>query len=210
MKLTTIDKISFVCIAILLVIAAVLYPSAPDQMPTHWNAQGEIDGYGSKVIGLFLLPSILLILYIFFLFIPQMTVHKENFSSFRTYFEKLKLLLTLFFSFFYLVTLLPVWGILFPIIYFIIPAVSILLYYSGYILQFTKRNHFIGIRTPWTLASDEVWEKTHKTGSITLRLTAIVFMIVLWYPELFIWVIAGVILVNVAFLYLYSYILYKR
>ena len=55
-------------------------------------------------------------------------------------------------------------GVQFNMTQFFVPAIGILFFYIGTILKYTKRNWFVGIRTPWTLSSDVVWEKTHKLG----------------------------------------------
>ena len=63
--------ISFVLIAIALIVGLVLYARLPDPMPSHWNAAGEIDGYMPKFWGIFLMPIVTVVLVPLFLIIPQ-------------------------------------------------------------------------------------------------------------------------------------------
>jgi uncharacterized membrane protein len=204
MKLSRIDIISILIIVAIFIIAFNIYPSMPDRMPTHWNAEGEIDGYGNRFLGVFLFPIILLAIYLLFFFIPKISVYKKNLDSFMKYFEGMKLAMILFLSAMYVVTLLPNFGVNFNMSYFIIPAISALFYYIGYILQFSKQNYFFGIRTPWTMADDEVWDKTHKLGSITFRVNAFVILFALISSILFFWVFVVCILINVVILFAYS------
>jgi uncharacterized membrane protein len=210
MKLSRIDIISILIIVAIFIIAFNIYPSMPDRMPIHWNAKGEIDGYGNKFMGVFLFPIIVLAIYLLFFFIPKISVYKKNLDSFMKYFEGMKLAMILFFSAMYVVTLLPNFGVNFNMSYFIIPAISALFYYIGYILQFSKQNYFFGIRTPWTMADDEVWDKTHKLGSITFRVNAFVILFALISSILFFWVFIVSILLNVVILFAYSYFIWKK
>ena len=57
---------------------------------------------------------------------------------------------------------------------FIIPAFAVLLFYIGILIKHAKRNWFIGIRTPWTLSSDKVWDKTHALGGKLFQVSAVI------------------------------------
>ena len=50
----------------------------------------------------------------------------------------------------------------------VLVGVGLLLAVLGNYLGKTTRNFFLGIRTPWTLASDEVWRRTHRLGGWTM------------------------------------------
>jgi len=182
----------------------------PEQMPTHWNAQGDIDGYGSRFVGLFIIPLITLGIYILFSFIPKIAVYKEHIQRFDKHLYGMKVALVLFFSAIYVVSLLPTFGYDINVTYFILPFIAALIFYSGYIMKFVKRNFFIGIRTPWTLSSGKVWDKTHKIGSITFRINALIFLLAIFLPEYSFWIILVPLLANVVFLIGYSYWLYQK
>jgi uncharacterized membrane protein len=210
MKLSKIDIISIILIFATFIVAFIIYPSLPEKIPTHWNINGEIDGYSSKLVGVLIVPITLAIIYTLFFLIPKIDPLKKNIESFIGYFEFFKLFMVLFFIAIYVITLLPNFGIVFNMTFFIVPAMAVLFYYIGYILQFMKRNYFIGIRTPWTLASDKSWEKTHKIGSITFRINAVIILLALINPLLFFWIFIISILLNVVFLVVYSYYVWKK
>ncbi len=210
MKLYKQDYISIIILVILLILAISIYPRMPEKMPVHWNAKGQIDSYGNRFIGVFLLPLIIVALYLLLLYIPKIEVYKDNLKSFMNYFNWMKVFLVSFFAVFYFVTLLPNFGITFNILYAIIPIFTILFFYIGYIMQFVKRNYFIGIRTPWTLADEDVWEKTHRIGSKTFMINAVIILAALIWPVAGFMIFISSIVINVLFLYIYSYVVWKK
>jgi uncharacterized membrane protein len=210
MKFEKKEIIAILIIIILFLIAFYVYPKLPDKVPVHWNAKGEIDGYGSRFIGVFLFPLIILGIYLLIAIIPRIAVFKENIKLFQKHFYGMKLAFVLFFGVIYISTLLPNFWYKFNIGRIIMPALAILFYYVGYIMKFAKRNFFIGIRTPWTLSNDNVWDKIHKIGSVTFRINALIFILGIFIPKYFIWIVLIPILANVIFLFFYSYFLYKK
>ena len=65
----------------------------------------------------------------------------------------------------------------------IVPAIAILFYFIGILLTKAKRNFFIGIRTPWTLSSDKIWDETHRLASKLFKLGAIILLISVVFPS---------------------------
>ncbi|MGI6119262.1 MAG: SdpI family protein [Desulfosporosinus sp.] len=146
-------------------LGAYFYPSLPDRVPIHWNASGEIDGYGSKLFGAFGLPGISLAMYIMFLILPYIDPRRKNYTGFRSTYQFLKYLLILFFLGLEVMTLLIASGIMVNKPIFIQVAVSLLFILLGNVMGRFKHNYFIGIKTPWTLANEEVWRNTHRLAA---------------------------------------------
>jgi uncharacterized membrane protein len=84
-----------------------------------------------------------------------------------------------------------------------------LFYYIGVLLQFVKRNWFIGIRTPWTMSSDVVWEKTHRLGAKMFRASGIIALAGAFIPKYALALILLPVLFTAAYLIYYSYREYK-
>jgi uncharacterized membrane protein len=180
-------------------------------MIIHWNSKGEPDGYSTKFVGLILMPLITVGLYLLFFLIPTIAVYKQNVKDFyKEYMFKFKLILILFLFTIYLISIIANLGYQFNMRYFIIPAIAILFYYIGHIIKHTKRNFFIGIRTPWTLSNDRVWKKTHELGSITFRINALIFLLVVFLPRYSFLIFITSLLVNILSLFIYSYLLYRE
>ena len=148
-----------------LAVGIYLYPQFPFLMASHWNIQGVVDGYISRFWGVFLMPLVSFFMFLLFLVIPRIDPLKANVAKFRKYFDWFIVLIMVFFLLIYAFSLRwNLGGFKFDIFVFLPPASGILFYYCGILIENTKRNWFIGIRTPWTLSSDTVWDKTHKIG----------------------------------------------
>ena len=179
-------------------------------MASHWNFQGEVDGYISKFWGLFLMPFISVGLFLLFVFIPKIDPLKVNIEKFRKYFDWFIVLIALFLFYIYLLTVFWNIGSRFDMGQFTIPALGILFYYCGVLIENAKRNWFIGIRTPWTLSSDSVWEKTHKIGGKLFKIAGIIAVFGIFFPNYtFLFVLIPVISVAI-YTAAYSYFEYQK
>ena len=124
-------------IAIILVsfiLAAKYYPHMPDQMASHWNAKGEVDGHMSKCWALYLMPSITVILYLMFLLIPKIDPLKKNIAKFRIWFDWFVLLLIIFFFYLYMLTLAYNLGHTFNMTKALLPVLGVLFIFIGQML----------------------------------------------------------------------------
>jgi len=183
----------------------------PDLVPSHWNYRGEIDGFAPKWFGLLLIPCLILVIYVAFTFLPRfMMVYDNNFKKFEKYYYNFRLVLISFLASLYIVSLLPNFGVFINMNYFMIVSLSLLFYYIGYIIQFFKRNFFIGFRTPWALVNDKVWDRTHQLGSKLFRVSAIVMMFSLFCPDWFLLFLLVPLLGSTVWVFVYSYKEFKR
>lgn len=201
----------FVLIVASFTLGAVFYDEIPARVASHWNASGEVNGYMSKFWGVFLMPIVMSVIYLFYLFIPKIDPLKKNFQTFKKTYDTFWLMLFVFF--FYIFSLTLVWNLggRFNFTYFILPAIAALFIVLGKVIKKTKRNYFFGIRTPWTLASDTVWEKTHKVGGFLFQCIGVLtlFSIFLKGNLAFFFFIIPLFLV-VMFLFVYSYLIFKK
>ncbi|MBT3405659.1 SdpI family protein [Candidatus Woesearchaeota archaeon] len=203
------EVIPIVIIVAMFIGAIFLTPVLENEVPTHWNSQGEVDAYGSKYIALYLFPVITLIIYAIFWFIPRIAIYKKNIRMFQEHFVDFQVLFIVFLAFMYAVTLLPNFGVHININYVLIPALSVLFFYLGGFLRLCKRNYFIGIRTPWTLSSDYVWTKTHKLGGLLMRAYSLFILLTLLFPKYFVLLFVVPLIAIVIATMVYSYYVYK-
>jgi len=193
-----------------LIIGIYLYPQMPDNIASHWNAKGQVDDYKPKFWGLFFMPIISIFLLFLLIFIPKLDPLKENIQKFRKYFNDFMVLMTVFSFYIYLLTIAWNIGFKFDMGLAIIPAIGLIFYYIGGFLINTKRNWFIGIRNPWTLSSDKVWEETHRLGGKLFKLAGIITILGLFFPKyLLSFLIIPVISFSVL-TFIYSYFSYKK
>jgi uncharacterized membrane protein len=139
---------------------AFVWKSLPEKVPMHWNYKGEIDNWGGKYSLIVLLFFLTVFVYLIMLVIPKIDP-KKRLSIMGGKLYQLKFVLVLFFS-----------GISFIIVYLsknqsmtnpdlIFIPLGILFIALGNYFKVIQPNYFIGIKTPWTLESKEVWKLTH-------------------------------------------------
>lgn len=145
-------------------LSAALYPRLPEKFPTHWNLQGRPDGFTGKPWGPFLDPLVMIGLYLFFLVIPKISPKGYRFGGFAGVWEIVRTGILAFLLVLQAAVLLPAVGVPVPMDRAIPAELGLLLILVGNYLAKTTKNFFLGIRTPWTLASDEVWLRTHRLG----------------------------------------------
>ncbi|MBW6410651.1 SdpI family protein [Clostridium weizhouense] len=168
---------NLILIGIGFLITVIVYNKLPNQIPTHWNISGEIDKYSSKLFGSFLLPSIMLLVWIGMLLTPKIDPKKNNYSKFDKSYNVI-INVTLTFLFILHICVLGV-SLDYNIeINRVIPfMLGILLIVIGNYLPKSKTNFFYGIKTPWTLTNEDTWKKTHRLGGKLFVLSGLVIII---------------------------------
>jgi uncharacterized membrane protein len=204
------ELIPLTVIVLLFAAAFWLYPTMPARMPVHWDAHGDIDGYGNRFIGLFLIPIITAAIYLLFAFLPYIAVHRDNIRSFYFFFFAFKVVFVGFMAALFVITLLPNFGLTFNMNYLIIPLMAILIYAAGVLMKHSKRNFFIGFRTQWTLSSDSVWQRSNRLAGRGFQVIAVLMVISLIVQQYTFIIMMVMLLGFVAFLVPYSYVLYRN
>ena len=202
-----------VVLGIILISFAVgiyFYPQMPEEVASHWNSQGQVDDYMSKFWGVFLMPIFLLGIFLLFILIPKIDPLKENIEKFRKYYDGFIVLISLFLFYVYMLTILWNKGLRFDIGYLLIPAMAILFYYIGIMMENAKRNWFIGIRTPWTLSSEKVWDKTHKIGGKLFKVSGAIILLGVLLPKYMILFILVPVIFTSLYTIIYSYSEYQK
>lgn len=160
-------KTGYVVAAILLVtatliVAAMLYSSLPERVPTHWNIRGQVDGYGPRG-SIFILPGAMAaLLLIFWVVLPAVSPKSYGVESFRTTYDYVVLCVLALTAYFWGVTL---WATLYGPLdpgRGMIGGMSVFLILIGNVMGKVRRNFWLGVRTPWTLADERVWNATHR------------------------------------------------
>jgi uncharacterized membrane protein len=186
------------------------YPQMPEKIALNWNAQGKVSNYISKFWGLFLMPLLSLGLFLLFIIIPKIDPLRQNIEKFRKYYDGFGILTIVFL--FYLYFLMIFWnvGFRFSVIQFLVPALSILIYYVGILTEKAKRNWFIGIRTPWTLSNESVWNKTHKIGGKLLKIAGVITFLGIFFQKYALFFILLPLISVTIYTIIYSYLEYHR
>ena len=186
------------------------YPQMPERVASHWNASGQVDDYMPRFWGVFFMPFMLLGMSLLFIAVPRIDPLKQNIEQFRRYFDVFIILVLVFMIAVYLQTILWNKGIQISLNVTLPIGLGLLFYYTGILVENAKMNWFIGIRTPWTLSNEVVWDKTHKVGGKLFKIAGLIGLAGVFfqpYAVYFIFIPAlSVALITVV----YSYIAYKQ
>ena len=197
---------SLVCLIPILVGAAV-YSRLPETMATHWNLNGEPDGWSSRPFAVFGLPGILLAVNLFLPFALKADPKHENMSP------ALKAVVFWTIPVLSLVcsgaTIAAGLGYHLSIERIVPALMGVLFVLIGNYLPKTKQSYTLGIRLPWTLASEENWNRTHRLGGFLWVIGGLYFIVM----SFFTWNLAAFlipILLMALVPSVYSYLLYRR
>lgn len=202
--------ISLIMIAIAVLAGVMLWNRLPDPMPSHWDAAGQVDDYMPKLWGVFLMPLVTIVLIGFFMLIPSIDPLKANIAQFRGVFNWFIVAFVAYMLYIYALTLAAALGYSFNMTLMLIPVVGLLFIGVGYMMRRAKRNFFIGIRTPWTLSSETVWDETHGLGSKMFIVGGMVTIISAFLGEIGIWLMLVAMLATAFVPIIYSYVLWRR
>ncbi|MED3957483.1 SdpI family protein [Priestia aryabhattai] len=189
----------------------IALPHLPATMPIHWGANGEADGFATKINAMILTVGIMVLIYFIIAFVPRIDPRKENYKYFsKTYNILLNAVLLLFF-FVNISTILQGLGYNVPMSYIAPIMAGLVFIIIGNYLQRVRSNYFMGIRTPWTLSNENVWKKTHRLSGKIFFIGGLLILISAFLPDGYKSVIMwGSIVLCVAIPYLYSYLAYKK
>lgn len=198
------------CVLSAFALSAYFHAEMPESMASHWNARGEADGYTSKFWGLFSTPLILFAIMLLFIVIPRIDPLKANYAKFRPYFDGLFLALAAF------MLVVQVQLILWNTGTHISPnrilpiPLGLLFFYVGILCEHAKMNWFVGIRTPWTLSNEKVWDKTHHLGGKLFKLAGAVAVLGVFFEKLAMFFVVAPLLLVAVYTVIYSYIAYQK
>lgn len=173
----TIPTISLKTESLLLILALVpiayfcwIWSTIPETVPIHWNFQGEADDYGSKQVLFGILCGLNVFMYLFMLLLPRIAARSKELKAMGGKYNRVRLVLQLFIAALSIIITLMVSGQVNGYKDYLLGGCMLLfmLLFGNYVGSI-RPNYFMGVRTPWTLQSNEVWRKTHRlTGRLLL------------------------------------------
>ena len=202
--------ISLIIVLASFLIGIYFYPQMPDKLASHWDVQGEVNGYLPKTIGLFLMPVISIILLATFVIIPKIDPLRANIQKFRDYFDTFVLGILIFMFYIYMLSIMWNLGITFNMTLLIIPPIGLIFFCAGVLTENSEMNWFIGIRTPWTLSDERVWKKTNKLGGKIFKVSGIIAILSILIPGYEIILVLVPVIAGSIYLVAYSYYQYMR
>ncbi|MFO0842432.1 MAG: SdpI family protein [Gemmataceae bacterium] len=184
----------------------------PEQVPTHWNAANVADRHVPRdemLTPLLLVPGMMVGMMALAVALPWLSPVKFKIEPFRPTYDYIMMLVVAMFFYMHVVITSAYMGLLTDVGQWIVGGILVLLGAMGNVMGKVKRNFYVGIRTPWTLASGLVWERTHRLGG-WLMVAGSVAGLILLFAGVHPLASLGVLLVAAIAPVFYSLWLYKR
>lgn len=138
------------------------FPRLPARVPVHWNIHGQPDGFGSAGFAAFFLPLLTAALYGLMVVLPALDPKQQNYRRFSGPYRWIRFGIVGFLVIIYWATLATGLGIPVPMDRVVPALMAVLALVLGLTMDRLEPNYFVGIRTPWTLADEETWRRTHR------------------------------------------------
>jgi len=187
----------------------VAYTHLPDIVPTHWDAQGHVNGWGPKW-SLFLFgPGLMLFIVLMFSALPWLSPKKFEVDSFRATYLYIMIVIVALLAYCHLLMLISALGMVLDVSRALEGGVCLLIALLGNVMGKVRRNFYVGVRTPWTIANEQVWNATHRFAAKTffagglLGLVAVILRAPFWLP------ITAILIAALAPV-IYSLVFYKQ
>jgi uncharacterized membrane protein len=163
---------AFIVAAVLFSIA--VYSRLPDQVPTHWDISGEPDDFSSRARGAFMLPGIMLAVFVLMQWIPSLDPRASNIEKFRGSYDLVVGAMIAFLGVMHVLALGNALGWQVNMTKVVLICLGTLFVMLGNYLPRARSNFVFGIRTPWTLSSDAVWTRVHRIGGYATAVAGLI------------------------------------
>lgn len=172
-----------ICLLLLAAVcSATLYywPQLPAQIPVHWNFAGEVDAYGSRATMLWMGPGVMIIALLIGVAIPRLSPRGFDVSRFEPAFNYIITLVVGLFAYIYAIQLAAILTGEMSVSHMMLAGLCVMMVLLGNQLGKVRRNFFIGVRTPWTLANERVWYATHRLSAKLMVASGLAGLLALW------------------------------
>ncbi len=204
-------------LALMLVFSAYVYYLLPETLVSHWGIENNPNGFMEKTLFLAFFICLTMAIFLLLVFLPKTDPLRKNYESFQKEYDLLVFFFACFMFYIFVLAILANLGYAINIGLWITLALAVLFYVIGLVLGKTKRNWFIGIRTPWSLSDDENWKKTHEFGAKLFKILAVLIVITWLFAfffkglEKFIFFAVLAEIIIIAFVpFFYSYVLFAE
>ena len=213
-KLKGILLVGAVATFLMVVISSYAWTQIPSgaQVCTHWNASGDCDAYGTKFMGLFLMPIITAGTILFVSLISRVEPRKINLAKSGAAFSGVIISTILFLLATHAVLMLNILGSEISISSWLSFLLGLMFIATGFFMSKLHSNFIFGIRTPWTLSSNLAWNKTHKLGGRLWIAQGLLFIAFSLFTsgEVWVYLLLASIIATSSILVVYSYLIWKK
>ena len=145
-------------------LAALFELPAGARIPTHFSANGQVDGWAPAAIGLFIIPAVMVAVWLLILVLPQIDPRGKNLIRSGGAYGTIWVALILMLCVSQALIIATALGAQLDVTRIRLAAAGLMFIVVGNVLGKLRWNYTVGIRTPWTLADQRVWDKTHRFG----------------------------------------------
>ena len=192
-------------------LSVVCYSHLPEKVPVHWNWKGQADNYGSRATGAFVMPATMILLAGLFAILPAISPSGFDIERRSRAYRAICLAVLVLMLGIHVNLLLSAMNIGRRLSSAYVPLfIGAILVIVGNYLPKVPRNFFVGIRTPWTLADEDVWFRTHRLGGVVIVICGVLVMAVGPFVQDGQVLIPGLIGAAALFLVIYSFVIYRR
>ena len=149
-------------IAAAIIATVLLYPQLPVHVATHWGMNGQPNGYSPRGALWAIGPGFLALIMGLSIALPWLSPRRFDVDDFRSTYNFIMLAIFLMMAYCYAIILWAGIGLHIDIMRFVLGGVCLFIAAIGNVLSKVRRNFYIGVRTPWTLANERVWHATHR------------------------------------------------
>jgi uncharacterized membrane protein len=182
----------------------------PDKIPMHWNISGQVGRFGSKK-DIFLFPFIITIIYFAMVYLPLIDPKRANYGKFAGAYRVIRVVLVTILSAIYFASAYSALGYKIDMNRLGNLIIPFILIGFGSAMGKLRHNYFVGIRTPWTLADEEVWNKTHQLGGKLWLIAGIIGLFASFFSCTWVAVLMFMLLITAVIVpIVYSYIVFKN
>lgn len=202
--------LKFIIVLLMFISGLVSYQYLPDILPTHWNFAGEADGFGPKEIYVWLFPGIGLGMLVLFWLLPKLDPKKEKYSKFADVWEIMQTVIVAYFAYMYFVS---IYAAIVPdvnVSVYVLTGIGVLFIILGNFMGKIRQNYFIGIKTPWTIANEDVWNKTHRLGGWCFVLAGLIYIFQAFTGIITVWLFGFSIVLALLVPIFYSYAIFPK
>ena len=187
------------------------YPGLPPTMATHWSVNGTPDGFSSRLLAVAIVPVMLVGMTVIFNVLPRIDPRRENYAKFLSSYWLIANAVIVFLLVAHALVIASGLGYGVRIDRLMPLGVGLLFIFLGNYLTRVEPNWFIGIRTPWTLSSDTVWRRTHRTGGWLMVIGGLVMAVAGFVarPAFLVLFVATIVIIAVIPI-VQSYVLWKK
>lgn len=164
-------------VLLMIIVGIVFHEALPRQIPAHWNTAGQVDSYMDKTLAVILFPSITLLIVVLFPLLSSIDPRKKNYESFLRPWHIVQMAIVAFFAYLYFVILYLAFNPSASIETFVFVGIGTLFIIIGNYLGKMRQNYFVGIKTPWTLNNEKVWNKTQRIGGWSFLIAGLIVLI---------------------------------